>query len=357
MSGGVDSSMAAALLREQGHDVIGLSMQLYPQNVQDFGPRGEDDAHRISFGSCCTLDDLNDARRVAFAIGIPHYIVNLERRFDEQVVSNFVSEYTRGRTPLPCAHCNTDLKFDALLQRATALRADAVATGHYARVESRGGRYVLLRGIDDSKDQAYFLFGLTQEQLSHALFPLGLLRKADVREMARVRGLLVADKRDSQEICFVPGGDYAAFVAKHAPESRRAGVIVDVEGRAVGRHDGIHHFTVGQRKGLRLSATVPLYVTAIRADTNTVVVGPREHLERRTLAASGVNWIGGEVPAFPLRAAVQIRSRHAAAPATVTAQPDGRATVVFDEPQSAVTPGQAAVFYSGDEVLGGGWID
>jgi len=348
MSGGVDSSVAAALLAEQGHDVVGLSMQLYDQSDG-----------QTSFGSCCTLDDLYDARRVAAAINIPHYIVNFERQFDEQVVSNFVREYASGRTPLPCARCNSDLKFATLVERARGFGADAVATGHYARVDRdpAGGRYRLMRGIDTSKDQAYFLFSLTQDQLARAVFPVGDRPKDLVREYARTRRLPVANKPDSQEICFIPDDDYASFVAKHAPETAQRGAIVDEDGRTLGSHDGIHRFTVGQRKGLGLSGTsAPLYVLQLRADDRQVVVGPKASLEQTTLTASGVNWIVEE-PATPLRAHVQIRHRHQAAPATVRALPDARVSVEFDTPQIAITPGQAVVFYDGDTVLGGGWID
>src|SRR5437773_5360116 len=275
MSGGVDSSVAAALLAEQGHDVIGLSMQLYDQT----------DGNR-TFGSCCTIDDLHDARRVAAAINVPHYILNFERQFDEHVVSNFVRTCTAGRTPLPCAHCNSDLKFATLLDRARGFGADAVATGHYARVDTNGGpsgRYLLKRGVDAAKDQSYFLFSLTQNQLSHARFPVGDRSKSAVREYARHRGLPVADKPDSQEICFIPDDDYAAFVTMRAPDAERSGVIVDESGRVLGRHDGIHRFTVGQRKGLGLSARSPLYVLELRPDAQQVVVGPRTALGRTTL--------------------------------------------------------------------------
>lgn len=350
MSGGVDSSVAAALLAEQGHEVIGLSMQLY-----DVSRQGEQ-----SFGSCCSIEDLYDARRVATAINIPHYILNFEKQFNAHVVSNFIGEYAAGRTPLPCAHCNSDLKFTTLLERADGLGADAVATGHYARVEpSENGTFQLKRGVDASKDQSYFLFSLTQAQLARALFPVGDRPKDAVREYAHRRGLPVAAKPDSQEICFIPDHDYASFVAKHAPDLPATGDIVDEEGRVLAQHGGIHRFTVGQRKGLGLRSSptgAPMYVLALEPHDGRVVVGPKTSLERTTLTASGVNWIEG-APDSALRVAVQIRHRHPAAPATVRAIGDGRAEVIFDAPQIAVTPGQAAVFYDGDVVVGGGWID
>jgi tRNA-specific 2-thiouridylase len=347
MSGGVDSSVAAAVLKERGYDVIGLSMQLYDQT----GGQG-------AFGSCCTIDDLHDARRVAASLDIPHYIVNLERRFEETVMANFVEEYLAGRTPLPCAHCNSELKFAELVDRAAALGADAVATGHYARVgrDPAGGRWRLRRGVDAAKDQSYFLFPLTQAQLGRAVFPLGDLLKSQVRDWARAHRLPVAEKPDSQEICFVPDNDYAAVVERLAPDAIRPGDVVDTAGRRLGRHQGIHHFTVGQRKGLGLSAPSPLYVLRIDARTATVVVGAREELHQDSLVASGVNWIAGAGPAGPIRADVQIRYRHAAAAASVEPIGGTGAKVVFDVPQAAVTPGQAVVFYDGDDVIGGGWI-
>jgi tRNA-specific 2-thiouridylase len=352
MSGGVDSSVAAALLVEQGHDVIGLSMQLYDASEGTDGDR--------AFGSCCSIDDLHDARRVAAAIGIPHYILNFERQFNEQVVSNFVSEYAAGRTPLPCAHCNSDLKFATLLERARGLGADAVATGHYARVErTSNGRHELRRGLDAAKDQSYFLFALTQDQLAQAVFPVGDRGKDEVRDWAHQRGLPVAAKPDSQEICFIPHHDYAAFITRHSPRTARAGEIRDESGRVLGQHDGIHRFTVGQRKGLGLASSPtgkPMYVLSLKPVNQDVIVGPKASLERTGLAASGVNWID-TTPEGPRRASVQIRHRHHAAPATVRSTGDGHAEVVFDTPQIAVTPGQAAVFYDGDVVLGGGWID
>ena len=376
MSGGVDSSVAAALLAEQGHEVIGLSMQLYDQSEG-----------QTAFGSCCSIDDLHDARRVAAAINIPHYIVNFERQFDEQVVSNFVQEYAGGRTPLPCGRCNSDLKFATLAERARGFGADAVATGHYARVErdEASGRFLLKRGVDPAKDQSYFLSSLTQDQLARAMFPVGDRPKDEVRDYARRRGLPVASKPDSQEICFIPDHDYRSFVDARLRDARLkpsrslghgdGGAIVDEHGHVLGTHDGIHRFTVGQRKGLGLATQAlprrsggaakagPMYVLALRPSDQQVVVGPKSALERTTLTASGVNWIIGE-PVGPLRVHAQIRHRHQAAPATVrvleSARPEldeSRAEIVFDVPQIAITPGQAVVFYNGDTVVGGGWID
>ena len=348
MSGGVDSSVAAALLAEQGHEVVGLSMQLYDQR------EGQN-----RFGRCCTLDDLHDARRVAAAIGMPHYIVNFERQFEDYVISNFVREYAAGRTPIPCVHCNAGLKFSNLLDRARGLDADYVATGHYARIghEPRTGRLLLKRGSDTAKDQSYFLFSLDQSQLAHAMFPLGPLRKADVRDRARRLGLPVADKPDSHEICFVSDGDYAGFVERRAPGIARTGVISDASGRVLGRHDGVHRFTVGQRKGLGLSSTMPLYVLEIDANSNQVTVGPRDALDRAGLTASDVNWIMGRPPSGAIRVAARIRHRHQEAAASLRALDGRRAELQFDEPQAAITPGQAVVFYDGEDVVGGGWID
>jgi tRNA-specific 2-thiouridylase len=346
MSGGVDSSVAAALLVEQGHDVIGLSMQLYDQ-------RGDQ-----AFGSCCTLDDLYDARRVAAAAGIPHYILNFERQFQETVVSNFVREYAAGRTPLPCAHCNSDLKFSTLLDRARGFGAEHVATGHYARVEQAAdGRWLLKRSADPDKDQSYFLFSLTQDQLARAMFPVGALTKPQVRDHARRLSLNVAEKPDSQEICFVPDDDYASFVAKQAPSVERGGTIVDESGRALATHGGVHRFTVGQRKGLGISAPAPLYVLRIDAEAGQVTVGPRAALERANLTASGANWVSIDAPSDWIQVTGQIRHRHRPAPGRVRALANGRAELEFDAPQTAITPGQAVVFYDEDVVVGGGWID
>jgi tRNA-specific 2-thiouridylase len=348
MSGGVDSSVAAALLAGAGHEVIGLSMQLYDQSNGESG-----------YGSCCSIDDLHDAGRVARRLNIPHYIVNFEQEFHRTVVANFISEYVAGRTPIPCSHCNSDLKFSTLLDRSRAFGAELVATGHYARIgiDPETGRQVLRRGRDDTKDQSYFLFSLTQEQLAHASFPVGDLSKDAVRDVARQLGLPVADKPDSQEICFVPGGDYAAFVERHAPEVDPGGAIVNQSGAILGHHGGVHRFTVGQRKGLGIAAAEPLYVLQLRPTDRTVVVGPRVELERTDLTASRVNWIAGAAPVASLRAQVQIRHRHQPAAATVRSVDADRAAVEFDAPVTAITPGQAVVFYDGDVVIGGGWID
>ena len=348
MSGGVDSSVAAALVADAGHEVIGLSMQLYDQ-------RSSPEA----FGSCCSLDDLHDARRVAAAIGFPHYILNLEEEFKRTVVDNFVSEYAAGRTPIPCVHCNADLKFSTLVDRATGFEANAVATGHYARVsyDEDLRRYRLWRSVDRDKDQSYFLFSLMQDQLAHALFPVGHLRKPEVRELARRLGLAVADKPDSHEICFVPDGDAAGFVGRRLGDDDRTGDIVDSGGRIVGRHQGIHRLTVGQRKGLGLATGTPMYVLRLEPADARVVVGTREELGGSKLAARDVNWISGAAPDGPCRLTARIRHRHLDAPSLVTPIGADRADVVFDDPQMAITPGQAVVFYDNEEVIGGGWID
>jgi len=347
MSGGVDSSVAAGLLVEQGHEVIGVSMQLYDQREG-----------QVAFGTCCTIDDLHDARRVAATLGIPHYILNFESPFHDQVVSNFVNEYVAGRTPIPCARCNSEVKFETLLDRARGWDADVLATGHYARTDlAEDGRVVLRRGADAGKDQSYFLFSLTQEQLARAVFPVGALDKVTVRAHARRLGLRVAEKPDSQEICFVPDGDYASFVERHASDARRDGVIVDREGQVLGTHAGVHRFTVGQRKGLGLSSTAPLYVLAIKPAEASVVVGPRDALGQTRLTASAVNWIACTAPASWMPVTAQIRHRHQPAPARVRALEASRAELIFDEPQNAITPGQAVAFYDGDVVVGGGWID
>ena len=351
MSGGVDSSVAAALLAEAGHEVIGLSMQLYDRREGEHG-----------YGSCCSLDDLHDAGRVARRLNIPHYIVNFEQEFQRTVVANFVDEYVAGRTPIPCSHCNSDVKFATLLDRAEGFGAEVVATGHYARVAFDEGtrRYVLRRGRDGGKDQSYFLFSLTQDQLSRASFPVGNLSKDEVRDLARAHGLTVADKPDSQEICFVPDGDYASFIERRFDETGGLdadGVIVNQSGQVLGRHGGVHRFTVGQRKGLGIALAEPTYVLELRPSERTVVVGPRKQLERTGLRASQVNWIAGAPPDDGCRVTAQIRHRHQPAAARVQAIDTARAAVEFESPQMAITPGQAVVFYDGEVVLGGGWID
>jgi len=314
-------------------------------------------------GRCCSIDDVYDARYVAEKLGIPYYVVNQESRFEHDVVRPFVDEYLSGRTPVPCSLCNNHLKFDQLLITARQIGADLLATGHYARNEydEGKGRWVLKRPADQSKDQTYFLFGLTQEQLSRTLFPLGEMRKPDVREEARRSGLRLFEKPDSQEICFIPGGDYKKFLDAYLEEQGEAipdtaGELVTTTGKVVGKHEGIHNFTVGQRKGLGVATGSPLYVLEIRGATREVIVGDADELLSPTLRATRVNWISIDELREPMRVAVKIRHRHEAASATLGTVGDDEVLVTFDQPQRAVTPGQAAVFYNEDEVVGGGWI-
>jgi tRNA-specific 2-thiouridylase len=359
MSGGVDSSTVAAMLRADGHTVIGLTMQLWNQRRM----AGREGMPESVQGRCCSLDDVYDARRVAQQIGIPYYVVNHEERFEREVVRPFVAEYLSGRTPIPCSLCNNHLKFDQLLIVAQQIGAERVATGHYARVafDESHGRWLLKRPADLSKDQTYFLFGLTQEQLSRAIFPLGDMTKPEVRELARRHGLALAEKPDSQEICFVPGGDYKAFIDAYLAEQGEslpdtAGELVTTTGEVIGEHSGIHNFTVGQRKGLGVATGSPLYVIQISGADKQVVVGGAEHLYSRTLRSKRVNLIAGEDLAEPMRVSVKIRHRHEPAAATIEKSSDDEILVTFDEPQRAITPGQAAVFYDGNIVVGGGWI-
>jgi tRNA-uridine 2-sulfurtransferase len=360
MSGGVDSSVVAGLLHRRGQRIVGLTMQLWnkrrlPELTPTSGPTGR----------CCSLDDVYDARYVAQHLGIPYYVVNFEERFEEQVVKPFIDEYLAGRTPIPCTLCNNFVKFDQFLDMAAGVGAERIATGHYARLgyHEPTGRQQLRRSVDRAKDQTYFLFGLKQEQLARTDFPLGEFTKPQVRDLARELGLPVAEKPDSQEICFVPNGDYAAFIDSYfreqgiAPE-RTHGEIVDTGGHVLGEHEGVHRFTVGQRRGLRVAAGEPLYVIATEPAAQRVIVGRNEDLLRARLVAKDVNWISIAPITAPVRAHVRIRNKHLPAPATVYPTAEStRVEVHFDEPQRAVTPGQGAVFYSEDLVLGGGWIE
>jgi tRNA-specific 2-thiouridylase len=360
MSGGVDSSTVAALLQEQSRPVIGLTMQLWNQRrlpeLQGDGPA----QHR-----CCSLDDVYDAKRVAQHLGFPHYVVNFEEQFEKRVVRPFVDQYLAGRTPIACTNCNTDVKFEPLLRMARQIGAERLATGHYARIckNDRTGRWELLRAKDDTKDQSYFLWGLTQEQLARSEFPLGELSKEEVRGVARRVNLPVADKPESMELCFVPNGNYVQFIEAYsrergAPLADRSGEIVNEEGAVIGHHNGVHQFTIGQRKGLGFAAGKPLYVLAIDRKNNRVVVGDDESLRQTTCVVENINWIACEKPSEPVRAAVKIRHKHVPAEATVQPINATHARVTFDAPQRAITSGQGAVFYDsdGERVLGGGWI-
>ena len=361
MSGGVDSSAAAAILKEQGHELVGFTMQLWDQRR---GINVDENGDPLP-SRCCSLDDVYDARRVAEELGFPFYVLNLERDFERDVVQPFVTSYLNGETPIPCVSCNSRLKFASLDRLALSLGCEKVATGHYARVEfdAVSNRYKLLRGKNEQKDQSYFLWELTQAQLSRALFPLGEMSKPEARDAARQHGLNgVSEKKESQEICFVPDGDYAGFIDRYLEvenETERlpgSGEIVDSNGRVIGKHEGIHRYTVGQRRGIGISDARPLYVLSVDPNLNRVTVGSSEELLSTEFTAAGVNWIAFDNPSEPVRADVRVRYRHMAAPATITPREDSRAHIIFDEPQRAITPGQATVFYRGDEVVGGGWI-
>ena len=359
MSGGVDSSTVAAMLRANGHNVVGLTMQLWNQRRLAAHPGMPESVQ----GRCCSLDDVYDARRVAETIGIPYYVVNHEERFERDVVRPFVEAYLSGRTPIPCSLCNNHLKFDQLLIVARQIGADMIATGHYARVgfDEARGRWLLRRPADLAKDQTYFLFGLSQEQLSHTMFPLGGMTKPEVRELARQHGLALAEKPDSQEICFVPGGDYKNFLDAYLAEQGEplpdtAGELVTTSGEVLGEHTGIHNFTVGQRKGLGVATGSPLYVIQLKGDTREVVVGNQEELYSRTLRVHKVNLISVDHLHEAMRVTVKIRHKHQPAAATIEKSGADEILVTFEQPQRAITPGQAAVFYDGEIVAGGGWI-
>lgn len=369
MSGGVDSSAAAYILKSEGHEVIGLSMQMY-DNLADGAPQ---------YGGCCTIDDLADARRVAWKLDIPHFTLNLEENFHQKVIAPFVASYLNGMTPSPCVLCNTHVKFDLFHHKAQAIGAEKIATGHYARItRSASGLFELRKALDLAKDQSYFLFELSQWQLAEALFPLGELTKPEVRIIAEKAGLSVARKKESYEICFVPQtASYAKIVEREASaialadreddgdlvamarsvvDHEAAGEIVDLEGNVVGRHEGYYHFTIGQRRGLQIGGTPDrTYVVDIIPATRRVVIGPASQLQRDELIAEKVHWIG-EPPAGPVKVQARVRSRAADVDATVTTLPGGLARVEFAQKLRAVAPGQAVVFYDGDLCLGGGWI-
>lgn len=343
MSGGVDSSMAAALLVEQGYEVIGIMMRLWSE--------GSSATNR-----CCSSEAVEDGRHVCQILGIPFYLLNLEREFKEQVVDYFCAEYALGRTPNPCLACNRHIRFDILLKRALALDAAYLATGHYARIKRQNGQCQLLKGVDPSKDQSYVLYMLGQEQLAHLLFPVGGYSKKEVRAMARLRRLPVAEKRESQEICFIPDNDYRRFLEERMP-GIQPGPIIDTRGKVVGQHQGLPFYTIGQRHGLGIAASEPLYVLELDPASNAIIVGPRSYLGRRELTARDVSFVAGQVPSAPLKVMAKIRYRATEAEATVTPLGEGRVKVTFAEPQRAITPGQGVVFYQDEVVLGGGIIE
>jgi len=348
MSGGVDSSVAAALLARDGYEVVGVTMRLFSAPNEQVARLNK---------SCCSLEDVEDARAVCRKIGAKHYFLNFEEEFQKHVVDYFVGEYERGRTPHPCLACNDRLKFEFLIQRAELMDADVVATGHYARIHEHEDEYKLLAGVDPLKDQSYVLYTLKQDQLAKLALPIGDYSKDEIREVARDLGLSIADKPDSQDICFIPDGDYNRFIEPRL-KRKSPGNIVDADGTVIGEHDGIHGFTIGQRKRLPVvnNTTRPLYVTDINADSGRVTVGPAENLMKTRLYASGINWISGSAPASSIKVQARIRYNGGNSPATVRAVAGG-AEIEFDQPVRAITPGQAVVFYEDDVVIGGGLIE
>jgi len=348
MSGGVDSSVAAALLKEEGYDVVGITLQLYDHGVAV-----------QKKGSCCAGQDIHDARRVSEALGIPHYVLDYESRFKEQVMEDFADSYIKGETPIPCVRCNQTVKFKDLLDTARDLGADCMATGHYVqRIVGEDGKAHLVRGVDGGKDQSYFLFATSQEQIDFLRFPLGHMDKDETREQAERIGLSVADKPDSQDICFVPEGGYVSVIERLRPGAMEPGNIVDVDGNILGQHEGIVKYTIGQRRGIGIGGTVePLYVVKLDPHKKQVIVGPKEALETREIRVKEVSWIGEHVPLEGMPVVAKIRSTRPGVSATIFLEEDNRARVVLHEAEAGVSPGQAAVFYDGDRVLGGGWIE
>lgn len=346
MSGGVDSSVAAYLMKAQGFDCIGCTMRLYDN--EDIG---------ISRShTCCSLDDVEDARTVAYKLGMPYHVFNFVDGFHEKVINKFVQSYETGVTPNPCIDCNRFMKFDDLYRRAKILNCDYVVTGHYAKIEHNGEKYVLKKAIDETKDQSYVLYFMTQEQLAHTLFPLGNMKKIQTRKIASENGFINADKSDSQDICFVPDGDYAKAIERFSNKQASIGDFVDVNGNVIGRHKGIFNYTIGQRKGLGISSDKPLYVCDISAQNNTVTIGESQYLLKNELLAKDFNWISGELPSGEIKCKAKIRYRQKEQGATATLQTNGLVKITFDEPQRAITPGQAVVLYDEDIVLGGGII-
>ena len=342
MSGGVDSSVAALLTQGER---VGCTMRLFDaEESEDKRPN-----------TCCSLEDVEDARSVCRRMGIPYHVFNFKDDFEEKIIGKFIDSYRRGLTPNPCIDCNRYMKFDKLFDRAAQLGCDCVVTGHYARIEKHDGKYVLKKALDPSKDQSYVLYSLTQEQLAHVRFPLGGLTKNEVRRIAAENGFVNADKPDSQDICFVPDGDYAAFIERYTGEVT-AGDFLTVDGKALGRHKGVTHYTIGQRKHLGISVGEPIYVVAIRPEDNTVILGDESHLFKTVATVTDFNWISGEAPSEPIRCQAKTRYRQTEQPATAAVNPDGTVTLTFDQPIRAITPGQAAVLYDGDVVLGGGVI-